>query len=229
MKQVLSGLIAAVLLAAAPLASAGTLEIGDVVTVADNAGGLFGPGYAPQSLTITIDGAAHAIDVGMFVLNYQHTGEESWTEFLSFCMNAERALTPFVNPYTVETVAGEGFTAQISNDVAELWFLARGQVTSSTSAAAFQLALWEIAFGSTDYDLSAGDFRVGAGDATTLAQGWLNTVNNGTGELATNLALLVSSDETKQRMLTSVPEPATLGLLGLGLLGLGFGGKKRRA
>ena len=97
-------------------------------------------------------------------------------------------------------------------------------------AAAFQVSLWELAYdGSTS--LGAGNFRMNTGSGVgQLAQSWLSSLN-GTGPMASGLVILVNNPNKadKQDLLTQVPEPGTLGLLGLGLLGVGVARRRHAA
>lgn len=236
MTSVWKSIAAVALIASAPLASATPLKIGDVGRVADLSGGTFGPAPATgggyQNTTIYVNGSGSSVSAGMFVLDFDNlsTPANDWLQFLSFCIDPDRFLLNFVNPYTVNSLPGAGLSAQVANDLGELWYLARNQITNSLTAAAFQLAVWELAFGATDYNLASGAFRSSAGSARTTAQGWLNTVRDGSGQVATNLGLLVDARDSRQRLLTQVqvPEPATLALYGLGILAVGLGARRRR-
>lgn len=241
MHKWICGAIATGGLFAATSALALPLTIGDQVQVGNQAGGPFTP--SPDNglfagVTFSLNGGSGtSASAGVFVLDYRHvapTATATWTEFLSFCLQPNVYLTSFSNPYTVQSVGGAGsLYADPNGYISELWALYRGSIVDDTTAAAFQVALWELAYGSTDLLLASGDFMLTSyGSVYNTAQLWLDSLT-GEGPRAEGLVVLVDNPNDaydRQDLITqvSVPEPATLGLMGLGLLGIGFAGRRKR-
>lgn len=97
-----------------------------------------------------------------------------------------------------------------ADELSELWGRYFSIVVDNDSAAAFQLAVWEIV-NDTQLDLHAGNFQtvLGPGQTTdgayvALAQGWLNSLD-GTGPKQ-HLVGLTNSDYQDQ--ITTIPAPA---------------------
>lgn len=61
----------------------------------------------------------------MFVLDQRPTSGGPWDQFLSFCLEPNVYLTPFSNPYRVDTLAGAGYQ-QPNDPIDELWVVIGG-------------------------------------------------------------------------------------------------------
>jgi hypothetical protein len=110
-------------------------------------------------------------------------------------------------------------------------FATAGPITDSVHEAAFQIAVWEIAYETSgSYSLSGGSatFSGGTADtsgALTLASGWLSTLTNG----AHPGISVIESPEHQDMIFAPVPEPESYALLAAGLAVIAFVARRRAA
>ena len=193
-------------------------------------------GGAPVSITKT-DAPTRTYNGsgGGFVMT--NTSPGSVESFVSLCVDIFQFIpggTP--GEYTLDA-GGLSLNSTTRNDLGRLatMFLAAATTPGAgQNAAAFQLAIWEILYehNTSTYNLGTGSFYSNstASAPHTIAQGWLNQINDPNNS-ANGYSLNVYTSTGLQDQVTfkSVPEPATLGLLGLGLIGIGLVRRRRKA
>ena len=180
-----------------------------------------------QSASYTLNGTSRTAAAGLFRLKATDS-KGKVQDFLAFCLEPLEWLT-LPKDHTV----GSPLSAPILDRLGALMSNAFSLVTGSASAAAFQMAAWEIANESTaSLNLGNGAFKMTRANASTqsLAQGWLNNISTGTWT-SSGRATILSASGT-QDLLTNiapVPVPAAGVMLLGGLAGLGALRRRRKA
>lgn len=208
--------------AAASLPLLGGVAAASPVQVRDGNGGtVFNGGPGHVNLTIVVDGTAQAVAAGAFALQYRFGTSGPWTDFLTYCLEPDEWLDIPANGTAVSgnLVGSLAATAEYATRADALsrlygtWFA--DSLTSATKSAAFQVAVWEIAY-DTGSNLSAGAFRLN--DANGVRNQALIYLDESrwSGPADVGVILRVGN----QDLMVQVPEPAALALLAIGLLGL---------
>lgn len=207
----------------------------------NNPGG--GSGFASVNVT------GYSGTGGQFNGNFWDAGAKPADSFFRFfCAELGQFANAGPNPYAASLFSDDELrklydVAYPGKAAGDYWDGAQtdfGVFASATSAAAFQVAVWNILF-DTDLSLSSGVFQwTGASSAvSTAAQGLLDQVANYNGTDYTKWTLYrfispIPEANTRtgyQNYVSatySVPEPGSMALLGIVLAGLGLGAAGRR-
>jgi hypothetical protein len=153
--------------------------------------------------------------------------------FETYCIDLFQTINfadPAYNHYSI--VPASLHTFANSNAVLDLGrlFAAGHLVNNSKTEAAFQIAIWEIAYETSGtYDLNGGVATFSGGTANTsgalgLATTWLGSLGSGPGVALT----VLENGEHQDVIFAPVPEPETYALMLAGLGVMGMLAKKRK-
>ena len=188
--------------------------------------------HGSQTVTVTLTGpnapVSKTVSAGGFstILN-------GGPSFESYCIDLYQTIAFGAPPYTDYSFAGLGHLFTNGNAYADLsrLFATAGLVNNSVSEAAFQIAVWEIAYETTGtaYNLASGAATFAGGTAAssgalTLATTWLTTLF-GSGPTIT----VMDSREHQDIVFAPIPEPETYALFMAGLAAVGFMARRRKA
>jgi PEP-CTERM motif-containing protein len=151
--------------------------------------------------------------------------------FVSYCVDVYQTIT-FGTPYTDYSAPGTShvFTNNRAYaDLGRLYATVGPIVDSSAEEAAFQIAVWEIAYEDSQnpYALNAGSAQFSGGSASTTALGLASTWLTGLGAGPGYDIQVMESGSHQDVIFAPVPEPSSLALLLAGLVATG--GFARRA
>jgi hypothetical protein len=255
-----AGAVGAVALAVA--FGAASAEAATSVWVRDGNGGTVfngGPGYVTINIRVVKpDNSVWSpgVNAGAFALQYSLTSNGGpWTDFLTYCLEPDETLGINSNGTAYQGTLGAsvGNTPDYAASGAQLRALYNNffadSLTSATKSAAFQVALWEVAYetkasytlgdiliGNANIPTSAGLFGVfdtngsapgSPGDIVAAQAMQYLSLFNGNWAAGQDIGVIlrVGNQDLVVRL---IPEPATAGLLGAGLVGLALSTRRRR-
>lgn len=150
--------------------------------------------------------------------------------FETYCVDLYQHIG-FGQTYTDYTLPNTTHTFANSNAYVDLGrlYATAGPINDAVHEAAFQIAVWEIAYETSNlYNLGSGSAKFSGGSADTsgaltLASAWLSSLTNGAHP---SIAVLDSRDH-QDMIYAPVPEPETYSLLLGGLAAIGFVARRR--
>ncbi|WP_144185244.1 PEP-CTERM sorting domain-containing protein [Elioraea rosea] len=200
-----------------------------------NGGTVFNGGPGSVTLTVRVDGVNTTVQAGAFRLQYIFSeatpggSAPGWTDFLTYCLEPDELLgisgsTPKKGSFS-EGLAGTPYAADETALTRLVNTHFADSLTSATKSAAFQVALWEVAYDAVA-DLGDGAFRYTASGAVRAqALAYLDEASWMAGTENLDVILRIGS----QDLIVQVPEPGTMALLLAGLLGLGVAARRRHS
>lgn len=197
-----------------------------------------------QAVGVTFTGFAHGSESVNYSLNSGSTStavsaggfttliQGGGPSFTSYCVDLAETIS-FGTLYTGYTSVGAGHVfanADAYADLGRLYAVA-GPILDSAHEAAFQIAVWEIAYETTPtYGLGTGSARFFGGSADPSALGfaatWLTAVGSASGGPSVNVLDRQGSQDV---IYAPVPEPSTIALMFAGFVGMAAVARRRKA
>ncbi|MDO9316196.1 MAG: PEP-CTERM sorting domain-containing protein [Burkholderiaceae bacterium] len=193
-----------------------------------------------QASVVQFQGFAHGSEYVEFSLSssaYQGTQAGGFNVLLNGSMNIATYcvdllqhinLSGSYNDFTQVNGSAHLFANSRANDDINRLFTSAGElVHDATTEAAFQLAVWELAYETdTDYSLNDGIAKFhGSIGAVGFANDWLSHLGSKT---SVNLQVLESRTFQDQVFANRVPEPSSAALIVAAMMGLGAVQRRRK-
>jgi hypothetical protein len=161
--------------------------------------------------------------------------------FISFCIELTQDMTygssytynvvslaSSPNPNGTDTgISSGGMGTTRADEISELWGRDFSSISTSTQAAAFQVAIWQIEYGTNLTINNAANDISFSNDSSAInqAQTWLNQLDGDTADYA-SLAAISNSNQQDQVIVVPTPKAVWMGLFMVGAMG--WVGLKRR-
>jgi len=187
-----------------------------------------------KTVRYTADGGLNYAETHAGLFNWTRTGgtyagDGAQGDYLTFCIELTEHISGG-STYTYDVVAPEdapnalgGMGIADADRLARLWGTHFDAGFTSSEAAAFQLAVWNIVH-DDDLDVTSGMFSVSNTDSyVSLANSFLADAENG----GPREALLAKTADGAQDHLFAVPAPGSIALAGVAGL-FAAGGRRRR-